>query len=154
MINDLWVDIESLLDQVEKDDIMRYMYKNKCISAQVIKKYFDCDKIENIPEGKDLGSDYIDFNKLGLDEYDILDNMYDDDIYDYLDRNGYNFPQPDEEPEAAYGQEPEYWTHWDVIDAIKGVLNRRFGKTWTQEQLIEQFKDAVKWYSNDPKGEA
>lgn len=150
MINDLWVDIESLLDQVETDDIMRYLYKKKHISHQVIKKYFDCDKIEDIPDGKDLGCDYIDFNKLGLDEYDILDNMWDEDIYDYLDRNGYQFPQDEVEPDAAYGQEPEYWTHFDVIDAIKGVLNRRFGKTWTKEELKKQFNDVVDWYLIDP----
>lgn len=152
MINDLWVNVEDLLDQIDNDDIMRYVYKQKCISPQVMKKYFDCDKIENIPDGKDLGCEYIDFNKLGLDEYDILDNMWDDDIYDYLDRQGYDFPQDDVDPEAAYGQEPPGWSHYDTINAIKEVLNRRFGKTWSKKELKKQFNEVVDWFSTDPEG--
>lgn len=152
MINDLWVNVEDLLDQIDNDDIMRYVYKQKCISPQVMKKYFDCDKIENIPDGKDLGCEYIDFDKLGLDEYDILDNMGDDDIYDYLDRKGYDFPQDDVDPEAAYGQEPPDWSHYDTINAIKEVLNRRFGKTWSKKELKKQFNEVVDWFSTDPEG--
>lgn len=141
----VWVDTDALLDQVDTDDLVRYLYNKKILSHQAVKKALDIDSISEAPS---LSIDtQIDFDKLNLDTEDFLQAMFDDDIYDYLDSHGYDFPEP-EEPE-----DPEpWWDNADFIETVKSAFNRRFGKTWTKEELKKQINDAIDWFGQDPKG--
>ena len=148
VLGDLDVHTKDLLDTIDKDDLMIYLYNNKLISHQVIKKYFDIKDICELPDMSywtniDLESD------LGISDEDILDKMYDDDLYEYLERNGYDFPVPDDDEEED--SEP-WWDNCCFIETVKSSFNRRFGKTWTKEELKKQINEAIDWFGQDAQG--
>ena len=142
-MGNVWVNTEDLLDQVDTDDLVRYLYNKKILSHQAVKKALEIDSISEAPS---LSIDTeIDFDKLNLDTEDFLQAMWDDDIYQYLEDHGYDFPEP-EEPE-----DPEpWWDNWCFIETVKSTFNRRFGKTWTKEELKKQINDAIDWFGQDP----
>ena len=147
VLNNLEPHTQDLLDAIDDDDIMIYLYKNKLISHQVVKKYFNIKDICELPDMSywtkiDLEDD------LGISDDDILNEMWDDDIYQYLEDHGYDFPEP-EEPE-----DPElWWDNADFIETVKSAFNRRFGKTWTKEDLKKQINEAIDWFGMDAQGE-
>lgn len=147
VLNNLEPHTQDLLDAISDDDIMIYMYNNKLISHQAVKKYFNIKDICELPDMSywtkiDLEDD------LGLSDEDILDEMLDDDIYQYLEDNGYDFPEP-EEPDP---EEVPYFDNFWFINDIKLRFNKRFGRTFSRKELKEQINDAIDWYSEDPKG--
>ena len=88
VLNNLEPHTKDLLDAISDDDIMIYMYENKLISHQAVKKYF---KIKDICELPDMSYwTKIDLeDDLGISDDDILDEMWDDDIYQYLEDHGF-----------------------------------------------------------------
>jgi len=143
----VWVDTDALLDQVDTDDLVRYLYNKKILSHQAVKKALG---IEHISEAPSLSIDtQIDFDKLNLDTEDFLQAMFDDDIYEYLEDHGYDFPEPEEDEEYT---DELYFDNTYFIDEIKSMFNQRFGKTWTKEELKKQISEAIDWFGQDPKG--
>lgn len=139
----MWSDIElkteDLLDQVDKDDLINYLYEKKLISHQVVKKYFG---IKDICEKPDISYwTRFDLEDLGISEEDILFYMSDDDIYDYLCDSGYDFPVPEETEDEYISSD-----NFQFVSNLRTLLNNRFGKTWTKEELKKQFNDAIDFY--------
>lgn len=146
-IGKLNVDTEQLLDQIDSDDLIMYLYKKKIISYQAVKKALNIKSISEAPSLSYFTD--IDFDDLNFDTEDFLRSMSDDDIYDYLLSIGYDFPEPE------FPEDPEPW--WDnnhFIEVIKSAFNRRYGKTWSREELKKQINEAIDWYSTEAKGDS
>lgn len=142
-----------LLDAIGAKNIFCYLFDtyifNKEKSKRICAKYEIDDKTEldqNIE---------IDLDDHRIWDNDILDEFNEDDLYHYLEDRGYDFPQYEESIEyvPCWGQEPKGWDNYQVVETLKEVFNRRFGKTYTQEELKKQVCDAIDWYCLDAKKE-
>ena len=76
------VNTNTLLESIDPDDMINYLYDEKKISHQVVKKYFKIKDIDFRPSKSYWTR--LDLDDLGIIDDDILDNMSEDDIYEYL----------------------------------------------------------------------
>ncbi len=138
-----------LLDAIGPKNIFCYLFDTCIFNKEKSKRI--CAKYE-IDDNTELDQKVeVDLDDHLIDNTDILDEFYEDDLYEYLEDRGYDFPQYEESIEyvPCWSKEPKGWDNYNVVEALKEVFNRRFGKTYTKEELKKQVCDAIDWYCLD-----
>lgn len=121
---ELRFDSEDILESITDDDIAKYCYKQNIISKEQALEHIDNKDETKLTK---FGDCYI---SVPADE--VLDKMWEDDIYDYLEDANYIFPEPPEpDPVVIDTDNRKYWVK---------IMREQFGRLFCGVYDKEEFK--------------
>jgi len=141
---------EDLLDAIDIDDIINYLYDNKKISHQVVKKHFGIKDIDERPSMSYWTR--LDLDDLGVSEDDVLENMDEDDICQYLKDNNYVFPNDcvfDKDVDPFFYDEddnPKICENNIFVDYLEDLIQKRYGKVFSYQELKDKICEVIDNY--------
>lgn len=131
---DVKVYTEDILDSIDSDDIIRYCYEKKLITKkQALKVIGD--------ESKLTLSRFAASCNIQVDPEKILEDINDDELYDWLKEDGYEFPS--EEDNKPYC---EYIDNREWLVAIKNHFSKMFTRVYTKEDFKKEICKAIDDY--------
>ena len=140
---------EDLLDAIDTDDMINYLYDKKKISHQVIKKYFNIKDIDERPSISYWTR--LNLEDLGISEDDVLADMYEDDIYQYLKDSNYIFPNDVKTEDWDDEFDPRTCEHNEFVDYIEELVKKRYGNISQYKELKEKLCEIIDSYGYNHK---
>lgn len=145
---------KDLLDALDKDDIINYLYDEKILSHQVVKKYFKIDDIDFRPNISYWTR--VRIEDLGIDEEDILETMSDDEICNYLKDNNYIFPNDCifEANVDTFFEEDENPIECEdnvFVNYIENLIHKKYGRTFSYKELKDKICELIDNYGYNHK---
>lgn len=138
------VNTNTLLESIDPDDMINYLYDEKKISHQVVKKYFKIKDIDFRPSKSYWTR--LDLDDLGIIDDDILDNMSEDDIYEYLKNQNYIFPSNVKTEDWDDEFDPRTCEHNEFVDYIEELMKKRYGHLSQYKDLKEKLCEIIDSY--------
>lgn len=141
---------EDLLDAIDTDDMINYLYDKKKISHQVVKKYFGIKDIDERPNMSYWTR--LDLETLGISEDDVLQDMSEDEICQYLKDCNYKFPNDcvfDKDVDPFFLEDddsPENCENNVLVDYIEHLIQLRYGKQYTYQELKDKICELIDSY--------
>lgn len=126
---------DELLDSIGNEEIARYCYENNMMTKE--------QALEVVGDENALKKHYTHCYIL-VDPEDVLYDLDNDEIYEHLLDQGYNFPkEKDDDDDLVLIDFP---TKQSWLNTIKNQFSKMFTKVYTKEDLKKELCDAIDFY--------
>lgn len=123
-----------LLESVGNEEIARFCYENDMMTKEQALKIVGTE--ENLKKHRTYCYVLVDID-------DVLNEIDDDELYEWLNDGGYDFPkdEKDEKEPQDYNIDKEEW-----LKAIKNTFSKMFTRVYTKEDFKREICDAIDSY--------